>query len=173
LLPKEVAGLEIKEDSSEGISPVAYVSPGAFAAFKSALPALTCLLGHHTRPVQKGEGAEKEKEKEKEKDTKSVKEDSKKIEVKIREGRSVPTGHVWIGKKARKDLGLEGSYELLKWVLFLRGRVVLGFTLINASSGSRRRCLLPRRRRNSRSKRRRRKDQINFLQKRMGLLLRA
>ncbi|KAI5478553.1 peroxin-1 [Pseudohyphozyma bogoriensis] len=112
LLPKDVEGLGIKEDE-DGTFPVAYVSPGAFAAFKSALPALTCLLGHHPRPVQKGEGGEREKEKEK--DAKAVKEELKKVEVKVREGRSVPTGHVWIGQKARKELGVEGSYELLKF----------------------------------------------------------
>lgn len=45
-----------------------------------------------------------------------------KIEVRVKEGRNIPRGHVWVGEKVRKELGLAdyssggGGFELLKLV---------------------------------------------------------
>ena len=92
------------------------VSSSLFRQLARVLPGLRCTVSRHSRPINRPPpGSEKEKEGPSsgvgEKEEKRVA-----IEVKIVGGRNVPSGHVWVGEKIRKDLGLEQNscYDLIK-----------------------------------------------------------
>lgn len=97
---------------------VVLVSPSLFRQLTRVLSGLRCTVSHHSRPDNRTPaGSEREKEKDgpsngaTEKDEKRVT-----VEARIVEGRNVASGHVWIGEKLRKELGLDldSTFDLIK-----------------------------------------------------------
>ena len=127
LLPLEgFASSSAEHSATEHLE--ALVSPALYRSLKAIFPSLRVNLIHHARPIARGGGSSGEataaleangsgKEKESGKDEKR-----KEVEVRVKESRAVPAGHVWIGDAARAELGLslagegasEGGFDLLR-----------------------------------------------------------
>ena len=117
-LPYVVEEKSVGEESSTKQDEVVLVSPPLFRQLTRVLSGLRCTLLHHARPVNRAPaGSEREKEKEGPSNGASEKEEKRiAVEVRIVEGRNVASGHIWIGEKLRKDLGLDlnSSFDLIK-----------------------------------------------------------
>lgn len=132
LLPRELLlDLEGRGDEAE-LETSAYVSSSLYKAVRRAWPSGKCSVGLCVRP--KGEGAtggagagagasgsgngEKPKEDGALGAGSGAGGATKRVDVRFREARGVPAGHIWLGEKVRSELGLlegsEGGFELLR-----------------------------------------------------------
>ncbi|KAK4696983.1 peroxin-1, partial [Phenoliferia sp. Uapishka_3] len=119
LLPRDL-DLELGSgDVDPQLEGIAYVSKSLYKAIISNWPAGKISIGHYVRPKSSdvgGSGGEKEKGKE-EASTAAAAGSNGRIDVKVKVGKRVPPGHVWVGEKIRKEIGLAdgaGSFELLR-----------------------------------------------------------
>lgn len=126
LLPHELV-LSLDDGVDPEADSIAFVSSALYKVIKRSWPAGRVSIGHCVRPNGSevgGPGGEKDKGRE----DGRAKDDAgaagpgavvKRIDVKVREAKGVSRGHIWVGEKVRKDLGLADAtvgFELLRYV---------------------------------------------------------
>ncbi|KAL8286225.1 hypothetical protein RQP46_004713 [Phenoliferia psychrophenolica] len=122
LLPRELV-LDLDGASDADTDAIAFVSSGLYKVIKRSWSAGKISVGLCVRP-NGSDAAAAGGEKEKARDDGKAKDEAsapgagaKRIDVKVRAAKGVPRGHVWVGEKVRKDLGLAESpagFELLR-----------------------------------------------------------
>ncbi|SCZ90288.1 BZ3500_MvSof-1268-A1-R1_Chr1-3g01895 [Microbotryum saponariae] len=125
LLPLEVMPSSSSSDIAEPQSSVlrsgsneefsiydAFIAPTLYHALARIFPSLRVAISHHPRPPTKGPDAPSTNPDEAGKDS-----HRKQVDVRIKLGREIQNGQIWLSEAARQDLGigLDRSFELLKF----------------------------------------------------------
>ncbi|KDE09691.1 hypothetical protein MVLG_00095 [Microbotryum lychnidis-dioicae p1A1 Lamole] len=90
----------------------AFIAPTLYHVLSRIFPSLRVAVSHHPRPPTKGPDAPSTNPDEAGKDS-----HRKQVDVRIKLGREIQNGHIWLSEAARQDLGigLDRSFELLKF----------------------------------------------------------
>ncbi|SCV68391.1 BQ2448_512 [Microbotryum intermedium] len=90
----------------------AFIAPTLYQILARVFPSLRMAISHHPRPPTKGPDAPAPTTDEPGKDS-----HRKQVDIRIKLGREIQNGHIWLGDAARQGLGIgpDRAFELLKF----------------------------------------------------------
>ena len=136
ILPRELV-LDLDGAIDVDTESIAFVSSALYRVIKRTWPAGKVSIGYCVRPNMADAGGEKDKGRDEgkgkdEAGAAGAMTGAKRTDVRVREAKGVPRGHIWVGEKVRKDLGLAdgaAGFELLRFVRLFPSITVLVFSV--------------------------------------------